>query len=128
MRPKRLDPLQEIVHIHYEILEYFEMGQGFYDYCRSLVLSDQLLARQATHAVDAHAIGPANPVAAGHAIAEGPILLPLDPVEAIQNAMTGFSGNHIRLETRLLVHFGIKPKYFELHFHISRSSAWVESG
>jgi hypothetical protein len=128
MRPKPFDPLQETVHIHNEILEDFKVGQRFYQDFGSFVLADELLACQAADTVDAHAIGPADTVATGHAIAESPVLLPLDPVEAIQNAMAGFGRNHIRLEMRLLVHFGIKPEYFQFHFHINMSSAWVESG
>ena len=124
----RLDPLivlEEQVHIDHQVLQHLEVGEGLQEhFVRVPVVLDQLLAGQGASAVDLHSIRSAHAVAAGHAVAERPVLLPFDPVETIQDALFRLRGDGVFLVSRTFVHVRVKSKNPELHFHLSRSSAW----
>jgi hypothetical protein len=73
---------------------------------------------QFVQSIDGHGAGPADPVAAGPAEGQAPVLLPLDLIQNVQDVHPFLHFHLIGFVVRLLVFIGVEPENLKSLHHL----------
>ena len=121
---------EEALHVDHEVLHHRQAGQRRHRDLLAAQLVHPDLAGEAVAAVDQHRVRPADAVGAGPAERERPVLLVLDLVEEVQDAVHRAGLDRVALLVGLVVPLGVVAEDSQLDRHRSlprpsRHAAWA---